>query len=385
MARPGIRTYRRRFAKETSSLGIKHLRSYLDLAASGTESLPADGRRQPAVDRHREQIADALRERGPVVSTDVGLSDFKVDLSVALPEEPERPLMAILLDSPVWASRGTVGDRDGLPTDVLSRMLRWPSVQRVWLPEWLSESAAVLDRLEKEIRREDLLAEPEVEVPEPEAKSVSVAPVAEPAVTKAAPVPAPALVSNALPYVPWSHRGTGGIEYLDKLGSSSRARETVRAVLEAIVEAEGPVHTARLAKLVCAEFELNKVNGQRSASVLKLIDRKKFQVDRDGFVWPTSLVPETWTDYREADESEPRKIEHVSLVEIGNAMAELCRDAAGLAPEDLKKQTIRVFGGKRVTEGIGQRLDEALIAALDSRKLGIMGNGLLLPGSRGGA
>lgn len=38
-----------------------------------------------------------------------------------------------------------------------------------------------------------------------------------------------------------------------------------------------------------------------------------------------------------------------------------------------------------MTEGIGQRLDEALIAALDSRKLGIMGNGLLLPGSRGGA
>ncbi|MCQ1947573.1 DUF4011 domain-containing protein [Arthrobacter sp. zg-Y1116] len=364
-------------AEETSSLGIKHLRSYLDLAASGTDALPSDGRRKPAVDRHREQIADALRERGLVVATDVGLSDFKVDLSVALPEEPERPLMAILLDSPVWASRGTVGDRDGLPTDVLSRMLRWPSVQRVWLPEWLSDSAAVLDRLEKEIRREDLLAEPEVEVQEPVVVPVPVA-RPEPAVVKAVPIPPAAPVSNAQPYVPWSYRGTGGIEYLDNLGSSPRARETVRAVLEAIVEAEGPVHTARLAKLVCAEFDLNKVNGQRADSVLKLIDRKKFHVDRDEFVWPTSLDPTTWVAYREADEFEPRKIEHVSLVEIGNAMAELCRDAAGLAPEDLKRQAVRVFGGKRVTAGIGQRLEDALSAALDAGKVSFSGSGLVV-------
>ncbi|MCC3279908.1 DUF3320 domain-containing protein [Arthrobacter sp. zg-Y40] len=374
-------------AEETSSLGIKHLRSYLDLAAGGTDALPSDGRRKPAVDRHREQIADALRERGLVVSTDVGLSDFKVDISVALPEEPERPLMAVLLDSPVWAARGTVGDRDGLPTDVLSRMLRWPSVQRVWLPEWLSDSAAVLDRLEKEIRREDLLTEPEVEVPEPVVAPVPAAPAAQPLVKAAPALPAPpaAPVSNGQPYVPWSYRGTGGIEYLDNLSSSPRARETVRAVLEAIVEAEGPIHTARLAKLVCAEFDLNKVSGQRADSVLKLIDRKKFRVDRDEFVWPTTLDPQTWEGYREADESDPRKIEHVSLIEVGNAMAELCRDAAGLAPDELKRQAVRVFGGKRVTEGIGQRLGEALIAALDSRKLGITGNGLLLPGSRGGA
>ncbi|WP_404321317.1 DUF4011 domain-containing protein [Arthrobacter luteolus] len=362
-------------AEETSSLGIKHLRNYLDLAAGGTDALPADGRHRPAPDRHREQIAEALRERGLVVSTDVGLSDFKVDLSVALPEEPERPLMAILLDSPVWASRGTVGDRDGLPNDVLSRMLRWPSVQRVWLPEWLSDSAAVLDRLEKEIRREDLLAEPEVEVAEP-AKPVRAAAAVQPALVKAAPAPtpAPAPVSNSLPYVPWSYRGAGGIEYLDQLSSSRRARDAVRSVLEAVIDAEGPVHTVRLAKLVCAEFDLNKVNAQRAASVLKLIDRKKFHVDRDAFVWPTALDAQTWTRYRQSDESEPRKTEHVSLVEIGNAMAELCRDAAGLEPEELKRQAIRVFGGKRVTAGIGERLDDALAAALASGKVSVSGN-----------
>src|SRR4051794_2270755 len=44
-------------AEETSSIGIKHLRAYLDLAAMGTDVLPRDARSTSVVDRHREQIA----------------------------------------------------------------------------------------------------------------------------------------------------------------------------------------------------------------------------------------------------------------------------------------------------------------------------------------
>jgi hypothetical protein len=160
---------------------------------------------------------------------------------------------------------------------------------------------------------------------------------------------------------------------------SARARDTVRQVLDTW-RREGPIHTARLAKLVCAEFDLDRVSGSRAASVVKLVDRKQFHVDRDGFIWPTLLDPATWRGYRENDESEVRKIEHVSLVEIGNAMVELCRDAAGLEPEELKRQVIRVFGGKRVTAGIGQRLEGALRAALDAGKLRLVSSGLVTAG-----
>ena len=98
--------------------------------------------RSPVVDRHREEIAAALRERGLVVRTDVGLSEFTVDLVGRATVDPETPVMAVLLDGPAWARRGTVGDRDGLPVEVLGEMLRWPVVERVWLPSWL----AVRDR-----------------------------------------------------------------------------------------------------------------------------------------------------------------------------------------------------------------------------------------------
>ncbi|WP_081865953.1 DUF4011 domain-containing protein [Blastococcus sp. URHD0036] len=134
-------------AEQTSSVGVKHLRAYLDLAATGPDALPRDARPLTTLDRHREEIADALRGRGLDVRTDVGLSEFRIDLSVSAPEAPDAPVVAVLLDGPAWARRRTVGDRDGLPVEVLGGMLRWPAVERIWLPSWLRDREAVLDRL----------------------------------------------------------------------------------------------------------------------------------------------------------------------------------------------------------------------------------------------
>lgn len=138
-------------AEETVSVGVKDLRAYLDLAATGSDGLASPLRQSGVLDRHREQIADALRERGYAVRSDVGLSDFRVDLSVAVARAPDAPVMAVLLDGPDWAARRTVSDRDGLPVEVLSRLMGWPAVERVWMPEWLADQEAVLDRLAEQL------------------------------------------------------------------------------------------------------------------------------------------------------------------------------------------------------------------------------------------
>ncbi|MET1008195.1 MAG: AAA domain-containing protein, partial [Propionibacteriaceae bacterium] len=168
-------------SEETSSRGIKDLRAYLDMAAHGPgvlTSLLSRPRRPSPLDRHREQLAEVLRERGLVVSTNIGLSDFRIDLTLAQATAPDQPRVAVLLDGPGWAGRGTVGDRDGLPVEVLSRMMRWPAVERVWLPAWIADPEPIVERLLAAAARpdpvptsapaprsgdpeEDLLAEPD--------------------------------------------------------------------------------------------------------------------------------------------------------------------------------------------------------------------------------
>ncbi len=62
-------------AEQTSARGLKDLKSYLELAARGVAPTDDSTSRVPVIDRHRDEIAAVLRERGLVVKTDVGLSD----------------------------------------------------------------------------------------------------------------------------------------------------------------------------------------------------------------------------------------------------------------------------------------------------------------------
>lgn len=139
--------------ERSESVGLGHLREYLDLAASGTETLREKAGTAHVTDRHRDEIADALRARGLAVTTDAGLSDFRIDLVLAAEDDPDRPLVAVLLDGVHWGRRRTVFDRDALPENVLAHMMGWPAVERVWMPEWINDRDEVLDRLVTVVER----------------------------------------------------------------------------------------------------------------------------------------------------------------------------------------------------------------------------------------
>ncbi|GAP54360.1 protein involved in mismatch repair, partial [Arthrobacter sp. Hiyo6] len=307
-------------------------------------------------------------------------------------DAPDRPSMAILLDSPAWAARRTAGDRDGLPGDVLTRMMRWPSVQRVWLPAWIRDRDAVLDKLEMAFAEAASgLSAPVLNSSIGELPS-GLPPVAFSTagsvfghVPAAAPVPllasaaggsriATAVVEPESPaYKPWTIRRFGSIDVLDSL-PSRRAAASVREAIRAIVEAEGPVHQERLAKLTCAAFGLNKVNPQRSNSVLDVLDTSVHRCDEDGFIWDASIDREEWSEFRTTGQDVDRKPEHISVVELRNAMVEIVRLSGGISVSELHRETIRVFGGKRRTVGITARLNEGLQYGVDSERLELRGD-----------
>jgi hypothetical protein len=387
-------------AEETSSVGIKHLRAYLDLAALGTDVLPLDSRRAPVVDRHREQIAAMLRARGLHVRTDVGLSEFRIDMSVCRPGDSSTPVMAVLLDGPAWARRQTVGDRDGLPLEVLGELLRWPLVERVWLPEWLAQPAAVVDRLVEVV--ESVAALPDNVAPLVATALAHLAPVvptpaAPPApenyrgvaalravVTEkvAAPVPPPAprpaprkagMLEGETAFTPWSPKNAGDKAVLDGLPATASAR-VVRRVLNAGIKAEGPVHAERLARLAAAAFGVDRVTAARRAAILSVLPPSA--VDGE-WLWPANLDRSSWGTFRRQAASNERPLEHVPPEEIGNAMAALCRAGAGMQRDELLSQAAAVFGYKRRTATITPLLEAAADAALAAGRLEEQPNGLI--------
>ena len=346
---------------ETSVLGVRQLRSYLDLAVTGAGRLPRTG---GGPDAHREDVAAALRERGLVVRTDVGLTSFRVDLSVSRASAPDAPVLAVLLDGPAWAARGTVTDREGVPVDALGRVLGWPAVERVWLPAWLADREAVVDRL---VAAVDAAAGPAPEAPSAPLPAAAAAPLvvepppvpgpapaaalpvagrpepstAAPVRVTARPAVPPATLEGERPFVPWTPKPAGEPRVFRRLSDPEVARQ-VRRVLAAGIAAEGPVHRERLARLTAGAFGVARVNEARRESILALLRDPSAE-----FLWPERLDPATWTGFRRQASSADRPLEHVHPDEIGNAMVALCKTGNGMTRDELFARTLAVFGHRR--------------------------------------
>lgn len=364
-------------AEETTQVGTKHLRAYLEMAQRGVQTITQGGRRNAVIDRHRDDIAAELQQSGLVVTADVGLSDFRVDLVIADPDEPDQPLLAVLLDGTEWYGRRTVGDRDGLPIEVLSRMLHWPGVERVWLPEWLSHRDETVARLRDAVTAANQrLSEPRVEVEAPPAvaevvvtppvsaveeafafRSVSTTPSAPPAPA------APRRHANLVDFSAWMPIVVGDVRVLDEIHGSYNKSQVVK-VIESIIESEGPVHRDRLAKLVAGAFSLGKVAEARRVAIQRVVPADYLRANDPDFYWPNGIDPITWRAVRTSKKGEGRPIGEISLVEIGNAMAVVAEQSGGIAAEDLKRDALALFGGVRITRDVGARLAEALDRAL---------------------
>lgn len=392
-------------AEQTNSYGVKHLRAYLELAARGVESTTDEGRRSQSIDRHRDEIADELRTRGYAVRTDVGLSDFRIDLSVADSSTPDRPLVAVLLDGANWRARQTVADRDGLPAEVLGNLMRWPGVARIWMPEWLHDRDGAMERLEQEIARARASAAEAELAPPPTQQPVAVA--AEPlvlpstlppsrgsghseaaqpiAVLGSAPrttTAAPRKHPDELMFTGWAEVDRGTIETLDNLPGRAATQQVENAIRRA-VDAEGPIQTTRLAKLVARSFGLERVANTRAGAILKCVPSEfKRSTGERTFLWPANLDPVTWLGARRVRDGESRDIETVSLIEIANAMRIAAALSGGMSSTEVKREALGMFGGKRMTAAITSRLDAGLALALESGRLEADRDGMLADGRR---
>jgi hypothetical protein len=369
-------------AEETTQVGTKHLKAYLEMAAHGVEAMNGDGHRQSVIDRHRDDIAAALRAAGLPVDTDVGLSDFRVDLVIADPDAPQQPLVAVLLDGPSWYARRTVADRDGLPIEVLAGLLKWPAVERVWMPEWLQHRSETIARLRKVVGE---TKRPVVE-PEPVRAAVEPEPVApEPrelaplksalAAPPAPPKPTPKRHPMLQTYREWVPRIEGDVSVLDELPGPS-AKTQVRAMVHTVIGAEAPIHPDRLAKVVAGAFGLHRVAEGRRRSIQRVVPSEYRRDDGEGFYWPTDVDPATWRVVRCPVDGESRPIDEVSLIEIGNAMIVIAEQTGGIETDELKREALGLFGGRRMTAGIEARLDAALDRAVQKGSL-VLSAGLI--------
>ncbi len=395
----------------TTSVGIAHLRAYMELAAGGVERL-GDLRGAPAPHGQRllDELAADLEKRGLEVGREIGLSDFRVDLA-ARKRGSGRWQVAVLSDGPGWASRPTVADRHGAPR-LLPKVMQWHAYTMVWLPEWVRDRETVVTRIvDLAEKADEASTPPELAVTvEPATASEPVAPGPVPVAPEDAAanvsLPVPDLLQAtqiaalaedpqppgerprlsprpATPFLPFEPSQLGTRGEIDQLSHSERVQKTVRSTLQEIVEQEGPVQFDRLVRLALNCFDFNRVASDRANSIAAFVPRERSVSGSGGtYVWPSRVDAALWRGYRTTQQSGDRSFGDVCPEEIGNSMLHVLTIApTPLTEEELYRRALTALGYRRLTDGIRSGLGDALAAAIHGGKVIRSGDHHYRPGA----
>ncbi|WP_233188190.1 DUF4011 domain-containing protein [Actinomyces qiguomingii] len=355
-------------AERSTHQGLKDLREYLIRARSGVapRALPAS---RSAVDFHRNEIAERLREEGLDVTVGVGHSSFEIDLVLT---GPRGPRVAVLLDGPGWHRRASVTDRDLLPVQVL-RTMGWERVERVWTPEWVTGEQDVIARLVQAVGGSRAAASnvpapagPVVQAHEPDApdpgepkRPVPGAPEPEApesdestaaGAASEAPEPgAPVAVTGALEYRTWHPAGVQPTAVLDRADDRdspewAQVIETARA----ICDVEAPLRRRRLIVKICRAYGLTRVTRSRELRVDAVLGDAFAYTDADGFVWRNQDAARLAVPYRRNALDHLDSIAEIHPRELVALMREVRADTPSWAsPEELCAGALRRLSTKK--------------------------------------
>ncbi len=163
----------------THALGVNHLKAFLDYAERGPAALPAriEGMGGGAESPFEQAMADALRDHGWEVRTQIGVSGFRVDLGIVHPDQAGRFLAGLECDGAKYHSSATARDRDKIRQAVLEG-LGW-TILRIWSTDWFKNrekvTASIHAELEQLLEKDRMAraskeAEKEVEIKAPAEK-----------------------------------------------------------------------------------------------------------------------------------------------------------------------------------------------------------------------
>lgn len=363
----------------SGSKGISHLKEFLAIAKDGPDgALDVIQGKGSMRDLHKENISKALSDAGLKNQIDVGLSEFKVDIGIQDPKNPERLALAVLLDGPSWNARATAADRDSLPRILLTKRMGWAGVETIWLPAWLLNPAAEIDRIK------ETLASLPTQPRKAKSKAASL-PKAASVISRArdseetpeAIDPLADLLSIVPEFKPAVPKRVGAQTDLDYLRDQA-VLQAINKLASDLTKTEGPVSPKRFAKFVATAFGLSSVRENRIIEI-NSVPLPRHGRDNEGFIYPSEEDQnEQIFSWKKGTKESPRVIESISMFEIVSAVVSICAVTHGVREEQLIKEIARCFGIQRLGPAVEERISQAVKTAL-AKNIVVENNGYITP------
>lgn len=330
----------------TQAIGVRDLRHFLDFAERGQRALTEAAHVHGGYDSPFEEgVAEALRAKGWQVLTQVGVSHFRIDLGVVHPDTPGTFLAGIECDGATYHRSATARDRDKLRESVL-RGLGW-EILRVWSTDWWVDPRTTLETLH--CRLEDLL-----EASRTQRQTEEVHPALEPE-EQHTPDPTAPCESIPDPLGPDPSCSADPDRFFENSYEGALAQ-----MITELIEAEGPIHEERLARLIARRHGWLRTGARIQARVTALAtqDHAITREDVGSFFWPMALPTGGTVPLRPAPGALGRALNEISMSELVSMLR--AHMAAGLSEPSALVLAARELGLGRLTASIRGRLEQAI-------------------------
>lgn len=369
----------------TSAAGVAALKAFLEYAG-GTSISIGDSRADVQEQMHSgilESLCRELDKQGYKTQKLVGHSEYRLDIGVVDPRHPERYLLGILLDGPVYGRSRTTRDREIAQITLLNG-LGW-DIHRIWAMDWWDngrkEISALLAHL-RDIERRNIeksagkkeTAAPEKTplqaetVPLPIAGKLSGAYRGEPAIPVAA---VETYRAAALPTRPMPPE-----EYL----LPQRTRQ-IEAALLSVIQAEAPISEGLLTRRVLQSFGIARAGTRiqaRTDEILSRMQIKSTVQDGQRFYWTQLQKPETYEDFRASGDGENRRdAKDLPVQEAANAACAVLKEQIGLPREDLIREMSKLLGYARSGNVVVSAMSNGISLAIARGQIGEDASGYL--------
>ena len=374
----------------TAAAGIIGLKGFLEFAARGKNALykNADTIKLRNSDVAKSIVA-RLKEAGYDADLDIGTSEYKIDIGVMDPENPDQYCLGILLDGENYMAAATARDRNLGQPSVL-KGLGW-NLHRVWTLDWLDTPEREFAKIEDAIKR---ILHPELYAQEDECSESALSAENGDALQSDVNAEDATCVSDANSETSDAEvidevnteviagsistddveastpvkRQSARREYvhveLPTLGDSEdfyepKTRVQIMKAMEKTLQAEAPVEYDYMKKKVLLCWGMMRNTPKSDAifeEILREVPVTQTNTAGNTFLWLQNMDPCKYGIYRlhAEDDLEKRTLSQIPAEEVVNAVREVVDVNVSLSHDDLVKETAKVFGFNRVTASIDQ-------------------------------
>ena len=329
--------------KRSNAKGVEGLKRFLEYAANGTMNIPQSAVTSVEENKLVTLVAKEIEEHGYQVQTNVGRSNFKIDIAVIDPDNSQDYMLGILCDGKNYYETKTTRDREIVQPNVLNS-LNW-EVIRVWSVDWYENKDKVVSRILERIegiRNKTLPPDVPVEETKPKAFNVDDEEEVDIADTE----------STA-----YRHASFGNVP--QRYSTDAATIRRIKEIIVQLVTEEQPVTEAyivrRLADLLHVD---NPWRIQYLVSdVLKSFDCKKYPEIGMTTVFATAADRVAYEGHRSL---EGRSIEEVPIEELTNAMRYIVEQQVSVPTKELKRLVAHLLGSALRGRQLLTTLDMAL-------------------------